>query len=139
MKTGYFNQLRNARIDGAVCIAVGKPKYVTVNHIFKPLAPSWKLLNSFRADMIDEAEYVVRFNEQLSKLDAYEVINYLEEMTGGEEPVLMCHCGIQHFCHRHLVAEWLERETGIQIEEQGIGHVVRENGRILEQQPTLEI
>ena len=32
------------------------------------------------------------------------------------------------FCHRHLVAEWLENELGIVIEEYKVGMVTRSNG-----------
>ena len=52
-------------------------------------------------------------------------------MTEEAEPVLMCHCGTKAFCHRHLVAEWLEKETGQVIEEYGIGTVQRKEGRIV--------
>ena len=29
----------------------------------------------------------------------------------------MCNCAKTKFCHRHLVAEWLENNTGIIINE----------------------
>ena len=34
----------------------------------------------------------------------------------------------EKFCHRHLVAEWLENELGIIIEEYKVGKVVRSKG-----------
>lgn len=132
MKTGYFYRLKNEQIDGAVSIAIGKPKYVSIHNELKSLAPTWELLNAFRSGQITEKEYAVRFNDsQLAKLDPYAVVEELESMTGDKEPVMMCHCGTKDFCHRHLVAEWIARETDIDIEEYGMGFVKRENGRIV--------
>ncbi len=136
MKTGYFYQKSKNKIDGAVSIAVGSPRYVKVNHTMKALAPTWGLLNAFRNDEIDEAEYVVRFNKQLSELDAKQVVADLQEIADSEsdEVVIMCHCSPKDFCHRHLVAEWIERETGIKMEEYGMGAVERKDGRIVQKQ-----
>ena len=131
MKTGYFYALRQNEIGGAVSIAVGKPRYVKIQYELKSLAPTWGLLNAFRKDEITEDEYVVRFNAQLLRLDPYTVVEELEAMTKEAEPVMMCHCGAKHFCHRHLVAEWLEKETGQVVEEFGMGAVRRINGRIV--------
>ena len=74
---------------------------------------------------------MVRFNSKLETIDAYSVVEGLELMTKEVEPVMMCHCGAKDFCHRHLVAEWIERETGIIIEEYGMGVVQRKDGRIV--------
>lgn len=131
MKTGYFYKLKQNKIDGAVSIAVGKPRYIKVNHELKTLAPTWKLLNGFRKDEITEEEYVVQFNAMLEKLNVNDVVDELHHLTGGEEPVMMCHCATKHFCHRHLVAEWIERKTGEAVEEFDMGFVQRVNGRIV--------
>lgn len=129
MKTGYFNQIKKG-VVGSVSIAVGKPRYVKVEGEFKALAPTWALLTAFRNEEISEAQYVERFNAQLSKLNAREVVDAFHAMD--VEPVIMCHCGQKDFCHRHLVAEWIERETGVVMEEALLGKVVRKDGRIVD-------
>ena len=78
-----------------------------------------------------EAGYVEAFCEQLDKLDAEDIVKKLHKLTHDEEPVLMCHCGKDKFCHRHIVAEWLELETGQIIEEYGIGETKRFAGRLI--------
>ena len=83
----------------------------------KELAPSWDLLNKFRQELITEEDYVRIYNEQLSKLNAKVIYSRLMQMTGGKEPILMCHCGKEYFCHRHLVAEWFKKELGISVTE----------------------
>ncbi len=131
MKTGYFYNLRGNEIKGAVSIAVGNPRYVKMDLKMKELAPTWDLLQDFRAEKIDEQEYIRRFMKQLEQLDAEEVVKKLKEMAGDSEPVIMCHCNKESFCHRHIVAEWIEKETGEKMEEYSAGEVERVAGRLV--------
>ena len=62
-------------------------------------------------------KFIIEYNNMLNDLDSKHVIEHLNFLTGGVEPILMCKCGKTKFCHRHLVAEWLERESGIIIQE----------------------
>ena len=62
------------------------------------------------------------YNLRLKDLNPNELINTLNQKF-GEEIILLCHelPGIEinktHFCHRRLLADWLELETGIVIPE----------------------
>lgn len=76
--------------------------------------------------------YIKEFYElRLKDLDINEFLNTLKEKF-GEEIVLLCHelPGIkinkEHFCHRRLLADYIELETGIVIPELSI----EENGKI---------
>jgi len=130
MKTSSFSKQSRAKFDGAVSISVGQPKYVKVSLKYGALAPRWDLLNAFRNDEITEAQYIVSYNAMLSKLNAKKVFDELHHYCDGSEPVLLCHCGIKDFCHRHLAAEWLEKELGIQIDEVNDTIATRKNGRL---------
>lgn len=134
MKTSYFYKLRGEKnMNRIVSIARGKPRYYAgIEHELKSLAPTQDLLQDFRAEVITEKEYVVQFNAMLANLNVNDVINELHQKTGGEEPVMMCHCSTKHFCHRHLVAEWIEKETGGVVQEMDLGAVKRADGRIIE-------
>ncbi len=73
---------------------------------------------------VSPAEYQKRFAEQLAELDANLVIKRLRQLAGpGNVPVLACfeHArdidGGRCWCHRHLVAQWLEQRLGITVEE----------------------
>lgn len=132
MKTGYFNLLRSNNIQGAISIARWKPKYVPIQKEMVSLAPYSKLLQDFRADKITAWEYQQKYLEQLNKLDPNQVIEEMHKIAGeGNEPVLMCHCGKNDFCHRQIFAKWLEEKAGVIIEEFNVGAVERENGRII--------
>lgn len=131
MKTGYFYNLRHNEIKGAISIAIGKPRYIKLEKEIKELAPTWGLLQDFRNNKINEAQYIERFNKQLSRLDPADIYERIKILAGDNEAVIMCHCNKQSFCHRHLVAEWLEKELDIKIEEYGIGAIIRQDGRII--------
>ena len=75
-------------------------------------APSRALI---RLAKLSEAEYTRRYNEEvLSKLDAEEV--YDEQ---GKDAILLCWEIPGTFCHRRLVAGWLEEALGISVPERG--------------------
>jgi len=131
MKTSYFYKLGKEKINGAVSISLSKPRYVKVPFEYKKLAPTWKLLSAYKKGYIDDAEYETAFREQLDKLNPYDVLHELKELVGEDvEPVIMCHCGKDKFCHRHIVAEWLFETTGEQVDELGYVDTRRKGGKI---------
>jgi len=71
-------------------------------------------------------EYLALYGAQLAKLKPERVAADLVALAPGRTPVMLCYenpVGIQSgscWCHRHLVAQWLEDTLGIQVEE--VGH-----------------
>ena len=67
--------------------------------------------------------YIKEFYDlRLKDLNPYELMNTLKQKF-GEEIILLCHevpgldINKEHFCHRRLLADWIELETGIVIPE----------------------
>ncbi|OOF40955.1 hypothetical protein BKK47_02695 [Rodentibacter mrazii] len=113
MKTSYFAKYKNG--DGAISIATYPPRYLRGKIVsYPPLAPQF----NFR---IPYDEYVVKYQEQLSKLDPQKVWDDLHQLANGAEPVLLCYEAPPfdkvNFCHRFMAAEWLEKELGAKIIE----------------------
>jgi hypothetical protein len=77
-------------------------------------------------DSVPPDEYLRRYDKILERLVPRIVVADLRELAGeGRVPVLCCweaaakiEAGEQ-WCHRHLVAAWLEQHLGITIEEVG--------------------
>lgn len=65
------------------------------------------------------------YNSRLKDLNPYELLSNLKEKI-GEDIVLLCHespglkISKEHFCHRRLLVDWIELETGIVIPELSI-------------------
>lgn len=64
-----------------------------------------------------EDEYIKSFYEtRLKNLDAFLLLDVLREKF-GQEIILLCHEDILEFCHRRLLADFIELKTGIYIPE----------------------
>jgi len=60
-----------------------------------------------------ENEYIKGYYEtRLKDLDVNELLYTLKELFGSEI-ILLCHEVIDEFCHRRLVADYIEFQTGI--------------------------
>lgn len=89
---------------------------------YKKLAPKYDFFMEWKKNH-DNDYYIKCFNEQvLNKLSVTEVlrdlidlINIMENHT-GKEICLICYEKPSDFCHRHLVANWLN-ENGISCKE----------------------
>lgn len=96
---------------------------------YKKLAPSLKLYEYYRdnPDNLNDKElinYYINeyFKHRLSILDSKELL-YLFKERFGTEIILLCHelPGIimnkKHFCHRRVVADFIELDSGVVIPE----------------------
>ena len=78
-----------------------------------------------------ENEYIKSYYEtRLKNLDVKELLYTLKEKF-GHEIILLCHEDINEFCHRRLIADYIELETGIYIPEISIN----ESGKIIRHNP----
>ena len=128
MKTGCFKQVNDGQTNGYVSISLYPSKNDFVNYEYKSLAPNWKLIENLNKKKITEDQFIKSYEDQLDSLSADKVYEDLVNLVSGFEPIIMTSISKKKFCHRHLVAEWLENELGIIIEEYKVGKVVRSKG-----------
>lgn len=100
---------------GRVSIARTQPKGVCVPS-YRQLAPGpW-----YRT--AEQWEYRRLYFAQLARLNPAQVVQDLEALAGGATPVLLCWETLKkpgEWCHRRMVAEWLETELGLIVPEHG--------------------
>ena len=76
-----------------------------------------------RADMLKMPyeQYRPLYVAILERLDPAKVVEELTRMADGNEPVLLCWerppLTETNWCHRRMVAEWLEQQLGISVPE----------------------
>lgn len=105
------NYAKNGTNPNAVSIAGRPPDWYTGRQ-YKKLAPKVWFFKKYKEDG-DESYYIEQYRKEvLDKLDPQEVYNEL-----GEDAILLCWEKGNEFCHRHLVADWLEEKLGIIIFE----------------------
>lgn len=122
----------NTKIGNTVSITGdGGQAWAYYGPAYKKLAPSLKLYEYYRdnPDNLNERdliEYYIKeyFNHRLANLNTKELLYEFKERFGSEI-ILLCHelpsnsseITKKHFCHRRVVADFIELTTGIIIPE----------------------
>lgn len=116
--TSYFGKLSALKSVGIIpiCIARGIPKFYN-GPVLQSVAPySWML-----SDRVSREEYIdAYFNKVLVGVDPQKFLHQCSAISGGHDVALLCYEKPSDFCHRHLLAEWLESKTGIRVTEFGV-------------------
>jgi uncharacterized protein (DUF488 family) len=95
----------------AIAISNGTRFYSHVRK-YRPLVPPWQLVKESRDGRLSAAEFEAAYQTQLQALDAEKVVAEV-----GENAILLCWEAPGEYCHRRMVAAWLETELGIQVPE----------------------
>ena len=78
-----------------------------------------------------EDEYIKSYYDtRLKNLDIDELLNTLSKKFGNDI-ILLCHEPIDEFCHRRLIADYIELKTGIYIPEVSVDY----DGKVKELKP----
>lgn len=82
------------------------------------LAPPEKLLWKVKQGRISRETYTIEYLKAID--DQYtpkSLFRELESIYLGKDPVLLCFEKKGAFCHRRLLADWLQADTGVTIGE----------------------
>lgn len=112
--TSYYARLKTLRENGVVPVAIsrGIPHWFGKDGVrFQMLAPTRQIMN------LPESEYIPKFNELLSNLDPKQTIDLIKAQVGDKDCALLCYEKPGDFCHRHLVADWLNSNLGMNVKE----------------------
>lgn len=91
----------------------------------------YRPLNPERAFINDTKEiYTPKFNAVLAKLNANKVVEDLSILSKGKDVIMLCHEGENDFCHRHLVAKWMEEKLNIEVKE--LGKMQKETQKVVQ-------
>jgi uncharacterized protein YeaO (DUF488 family) len=105
--TGYFDILEKLPKDIIPISICGKAPGWYNGIQYKNLAPKLKFFLEWKENK-DNNFYIKNFNEQvLSKLNKEQVLKDLYKISEGKDIILICYEKPDEFCHRHLVASWL--------------------------------
>jgi len=116
--TSYFAMLRHLPENIIPISICGKAPQWYNGLQYKKLAPNYELLMKWKEN--HDNEYYIRcFNEQvLNTLNAQSIIDELCVLVNDstKDICLICYEKPTDFCHRHLVADWLNA-NGFNVEE----------------------
>ena len=120
--TSYFAKMKYLPKNiMPIVISKSAPDIINIGYIpMEELAPSWDILRAYKLTGDQEEYKRMYYNNILSKLSAKALVKELEMVCWGDDRegvALICYESPEKFCHRHLVAEWIEKETGYKVEE----------------------
>lgn len=101
-------------IEKCFSIASSNPWEFPDMQRYPDLAPSRQLLTLYKYSKgFATDRYVTMYRkETLSNLNPEKVLRDI-----GEDAILVCWEGSDKFCHRHIVAQWLNYHTGVKVKE----------------------
>ena len=125
--TSYFGNIEKilASIPDAGFVSIaGKTPDWFKGQKFKPLMPHyswWKEWHSKFEGMLDSSESKDWYSKMYSKtvldqLDPLDTARDLKDLVGWKPTFILCYETPEKFCHRHLVASWLNGAR-VQCEE----------------------
>lgn len=117
--TGYWAKTQEYKKDNLVPVGISgwSPDGYT-GKTYKKLAPKYSWWKEWHDNHMGTDWYVAKYNETvLSQLNPYTVIQELTTLGGGHDVILLCFEKPNEFCHRHLVAQWLNQFTNQKIVE----------------------
>ena len=111
--TSYFAKLKSLPKDIIPISICAKAPSWYKGLEYRSLAPTYNILMKYKQDN-DNEDYIKKFHEQiLSRLNASKVVFDLGRLADTDETCysfdicLVCYEKPSDFCHRHLVADWL--------------------------------
>lgn len=109
--TGYYGNMRAYRGMTCVAISLSVPKWLTVS------LPNCRELNPKPYMLhMEREQYTEAYNRILERLSPQGIVDYLSTVSKGNDVVLLCYEKPEDFCHRQLVAAWLNRH-GLDVQE----------------------
>lgn len=120
--TGYFSKAKAYSDDGwcLVNIALKKPWFLPVNLQMTDvdeLSPTAEILALKDTPAEYEKTYEAKVLSKVNWLSLYAKLREIAKAEAKEKVVLLCYESPAKFCHRHIVARWLERHLGVPIKE----------------------
>lgn len=115
--TGYYAKLKKYEEKGLLPISIaGKAPQFYTGVQYKKFAPSWDIFSKWKSGEISNGQYTERFKKEvLGKLDKAQIKSYLNSFEN--DIILLCYEKSGDFCHRHIVAKWIEDELGLKVQE----------------------
>lgn len=115
--TSYFGQLKNLQKYNIIPIAISRfipDFYKGLRYI--DLSPTVDILNNYKNS---HSEYIKRFNQEvISSLNPLIIYQNIVKLSNNKDCALLCYETPNKFCHRHLIAEWLNNSiSNINITE----------------------
>ena len=107
--TGYFDKIETYKEKGFIPVSIAglAPEWYDGAQ-YKKLAPKRDWWQKWHDENLSNEWYCMQYYKTvLHELNAQEVFKDLQQF--GEKIILLCYEENGQFCHRHIVADWLNK------------------------------
>lgn len=117
--TGYYAKLKNYSIFDMDFVAIsGKRPDFYEGLYYSDFAPRYEMFQRWKNKEITNEGYTKEYKAWLDSLDKEEIRKDFEKYNVvGKDCILLCYEKAGDFCHRHVLADWLEENFGFKVEE----------------------
>lgn len=117
--TGYYAKTKLYKEKGIHTIAIsGKIPDFYQGDRWLDLAPRYGSFKRWKDGEIDNFEYMKLYREWLNCLDKEQVKKDLLFLLEAHENIIfLCFEKSGDFCHRHILADWIEENFKLRVEE----------------------
>lgn len=111
--TGYYAQTKKYTDAGLTTIAISGSIPSFYKGIYaKEFAPRYGVFQQWKQGLIDDMQYTELYKSYLNTLDTDKIRRYFNTMK-DLDVVLLCYERPGQFCHRHILADWLENDIKV--------------------------
>lgn len=122
--TGYFARIEKYKELGLYPVSIARynPKGMNIFTLVA-VAPSEDILRDYKSGRITEIEYDFRYRLQLQNRNILEDLNFIDSKVPKEYKgvVLCCYEKSGSFCHRHILAGYIDEKFSIDVKEVNLG------------------
>ena len=117
--TSYFANWRKLKQAGIQIVSIARINPNSdIQETLMELAPSVNLLMGAKKGIIKWDRYVEKYNKQLAQIDLLSILQKLEKLQEKYGNIaLCCYEKSNENCHRRLLAEFLNQNLNLKIEE----------------------
>ena len=118
IKTSYYYAVKHKANDYfKVAISRTAPADEYDYHALS-LAPDSDTLWAYKNEYIDDKEYTKQYLDKLNRiLDNGTLQSIIENLKAHDKVLLLCYEGKSKFCHRHILADFLNEHFKVGISE----------------------
>lgn len=115
--TGYYSKVKKYQEAGlkAISISVTEPMSIKVDGKIPELAPNQDLFKRYKIGNIDEMEYTSIYMDQLDAIGIRDILLKIHQY--GDDVILLCWEAPKRFCHRHILANYISRNSKLEVKE----------------------
>ena len=118
IKTSYYYAVKN-KVNDYYKVAISRTAPANEYDLHTLiLAPDSDTLWAYKNEYIDNQEYTRQYLEKLNKLlDNGTLESIIDNLKAHDKVLLLCYEGKYKFCHRHILADFLNEHFTLGISE----------------------